>query len=114
MEKENRIALPNKDGFTQSTVLSKHFLKYFSSSKLRAKPPFDGNNSYRFLIYKIPVTFLHHAALEIIETLQCRKRPLGPSGLHRPQSHPGPTPISLHIYPLIPLTYASQDTKGQF
>ena len=49
-----------------------------------------------------------------IETLQCRKRPFGPSSLHRPQSHPGPTPISLHIYPLIPLTYASQDTKGQF
>ena len=46
--------------------------------------------------------------------LQCRKRPFGPSSLHQPQSHLGPIPISLHIYPLIPLTYASRDTKGQF
>ena len=35
----------------------------------------------------------------IIETLQCRKRPFGPSSLHRPQSHPGPIPIIPHIYP---------------
>ena len=49
-----------------------------------------------------------------IESRQCGKRPFGPSSLHRTQSHPGPTPISLHIYLLIPLTYASQDTKGQF
>ena len=27
---------------------------------------------------------------------------------------PRPYPISLHIYPLIALTYASQDTKGNF
>ena len=40
--------------------------------------------------------------IEIIETLQCRKRPFGPSSLHRPQSHPGPTPITPHIYPANP------------
>ena len=61
-------------------------------------------------VCKILLTVL----IEIIETLQCRRRPFGPSSLHRPQSHPGPTPICLRIYPLIPLTYASQDSKGQF
>ena len=50
------------------------------------------------------------AALDrIIESLPCRKRPFGPSNLHRQQSHPGPIPITPHIYPVNP-----PDTKGQF
>jgi len=35
---------------------------------------------------------------EIIESLQNRRRPFGPSSLYRPQSHPGPIPITPHIY----------------
>ena len=31
--------------------------------------------------------------------LWCRRRPFGPSSLHRPQSHPGPTPTYLPTNP---------------
>ena len=44
-----------------------------------------------------------------IEFLQCRRRPFGPSSLHRQQSHPGLIPIAPRIYPANP-----PDTKGQF
>ena len=38
----------------------------------------------------------------ITETLQYRKRPFGPSCLHRPQSQPGRIPVTPHIYPANP------------
>ena len=44
-----------------------------------------------------PVSFT--GTLEIIEILQYRKRPFGPSSPHQPQSHPGPTPTSLPTNP---------------
>jgi len=38
----------------------------------------------------------------ILESLQCGRRPFGPSGLHRQQSHPGPILVTQNIYPLLP------------
>jgi len=35
----------------------------------------------------------------IIESLQSRMRPFGPSSLHQQQSHPGPIPVIPRIYP---------------
>ena len=35
----------------------------------------------------------------IIEFLQCRWRPFGPSSPHRQQSHPGPIPVIPHTHP---------------
>ena len=56
----------------------------------------------------LPFLFLQ-AFHRIIESLHCRRRPFGPSSLHRPQSHPGLIPITPCIYPARP-----HDTKGQF
>ena len=39
--------------------------------------------------------------------LQCRRRPFGPLSLQRQQFHPGPIPITRHIYPASP-----PDTRG--
>jgi len=46
---------------------------------------------------------------EFHRILQCRRRPFGPSSLHRQESHPGPIPVTPHIYRVNP-----PDTKGQF
>jgi len=51
---------------------------------------------------------------QIIESLQCRRWPFGPSGLHQTLSHPGSIPLISFIYPAYPINLHIPELYGQF